>query len=53
MHCQYIRSIDRELIGEEDTFLSLSIGDLKAETESGIVAVKDQELQIKCHAKNI
>jgi hypothetical protein len=34
MHGQYIRNIDRQLIGEEDTFLWLSKGDLKAETES-------------------
>ena len=32
------RNIDRQLIGEEDTFLWLSKGDLKAETESEIVA---------------
>jgi len=38
MHGQYIRNIDRQLISEEDTFLWLSKGDLKAETESEIVA---------------
>jgi hypothetical protein len=38
MHGQYIRSLDRQLISEEDTFLWLSKGDLKAETESEIVA---------------
>ena len=32
MHGQYIRNIDRQLISEEDTFLWLSKGDLKAET---------------------
>jgi len=37
MHGQYIRNIDRQLISEEDTFLWLSKGDLKAETESEIV----------------
>ena len=42
MHGQYIRNIDRYLIGEEDTFLWLSKGDLKAETESEIVAAQDQ-----------
>ena len=31
MHGQYIRNIDRQLISEEDTFLWLSKGDLKAE----------------------
>ena len=41
MHRQYIRNIDRQLISEEDTFLWLSKGDLKAETESEIVAAQD------------
>jgi hypothetical protein len=53
MHGQYIRSIDKQLISEEDTFLWLSKGDLKAETESEIVAAKDQALQTKCHATKI
>ena len=44
---QYIRNIDRQLISEEDTFLWLSKGDLKAETESEIVAAQDQALQTK------
>jgi len=48
MHGQYIRNIDRQLISEEDTFLLLSKGDLKAETESEIVAAQNQELQTKC-----
>ena len=39
MHGQYIRYIDRQLISEEDMFLWLSKGDLKAETESEIVAL--------------
>jgi hypothetical protein len=47
MHGQYIRNIDRLLISEEDTFLWLSKGDLKAETESEIVAAPDQVLQTK------
>ena len=47
MHGQYIRNIDRQLISEEDTFLWLSKGDLKAETESEIVAAQDQALQTK------
>jgi hypothetical protein len=45
MHGQYIRSIDKHLISEEDTFLWLSKGDLKAETENEIVAAQDQALQ--------
>ena len=43
MHGQYI-NIDRQLISEEDTVLWLSKGDLKAETESEIVAAQGQAL---------
>jgi len=53
MHGQYIRNTDRQLISEEDTFLWLSKGDLKAETESELVAAQDQTLQTKCYATNI
>ena len=53
MHGQYIRNIDRELISEEDTFLWLSRGDLKAETESEIVAAQDQAIQTKYYATKI
>jgi len=53
MHGQYIRNIDRQLIGEEDTFLWLSKGELKAETESEIVAAQDQALQTKYYAAKI
>ena len=53
LHGQYIRNIDRELISEEDTFLWLSKGDLKAETESEIVAAQDQALQTKYYATKI
>jgi hypothetical protein len=42
---QYIRSLDRQLISEGDTFLRLSRGDLKEETESEITAAQDQALQ--------
>jgi hypothetical protein len=41
MYGQYIRYIDRQHINEEDTFLWLSKGDLKAEIESEIVAALD------------
>ena len=53
MHGQHIRNIDRELLREEDTFLWLSKGDLKAETESEIVAAQDQALQTKYYATKI
>jgi len=44
--------MDRKLISEEDTFLLLSRGDLKEETESEITAAQDQALQNKYHATN-
>jgi hypothetical protein len=53
MHGQYVRSIDNHLISEEDAFLWLSKGDLKAETESEIVAAQNQALQTKYHATQI
>ena len=53
MHGQYIRNIDRQLINEEDTCLWLSKGDLKAETESEIVAAQDLALQKIYHATRI
>jgi len=53
MHGQYIRNIDRQLIGEEDTFLWFSKGDLKAETESEMVAPQDQAIQTKYYATKI
>ena len=53
MHWQYIRKIDRQLISEEDTFLWLSKGDLKADTESEIVAAQDQALKMKYYATKI
>jgi hypothetical protein len=42
---KYTRSMDRQLISEADTFLWLSRGDLKGETESKIIAGQDQALQ--------
>jgi len=53
MHGKYIRNIDRQLISEEDTFLWLSKGDLKAETENEIVAAQDQALKTKYYATKI
>ena len=53
MHGQYIINTDRQLISEEDTFLWLSKGDLKAETESEIVAAQDQAIQTKYYATKI
>jgi hypothetical protein len=53
MHGQYTRSTDKQPISEEDTFLWLSKGDLKAETESEIVAAQDQALQTKYNATQI
>ena len=52
MHGQYIKSIARQFINEEDMF-SMSREDLKAETESGIVAAQDQAIQTKYHTTKI
>jgi hypothetical protein len=38
MHGQHIRGVGRQLIAEEDTFLWLSMEDLKVETGSKIIA---------------
>ena len=48
-----LRNIDRQLISDEDTFLWLSKGDLKAETESEIVAAQEQALQTKYYETKI
>jgi len=53
MHGQHTRNIDTQLISEEDTFLWLSKGDLKAETESEIMASQDQALHTKYYATKI
>ena len=47
MHDQYISSMYRQLIREENAFLWPSRGDLKAECESEIIAAQDQALQTK------
>jgi hypothetical protein len=51
-HGQYIISIDKQLISEEDTFLWMSRGDLKAEAEIEIIA-QYQVLPTKYHATKI
>jgi len=53
MHGQYIVSVDRQLIGAEDTLLWLLRGELKGETESEIMAAQDQVLLTKHHATKI
>ena len=45
--------IERELIDEEDTFLWLSRGELKGETESEITAAQYEAIQTKYHATKI
>jgi hypothetical protein len=45
--------MDRQLISEEYTFLWLLKGDLKAETESEIVAAQDQALNMKYYATEL
>jgi hypothetical protein len=53
MHAECIRSTDRQLIREEDTFLWLARGDVKLETEHEIIAAQGQALQTKYHVTNI
>jgi hypothetical protein len=53
MHGQNIRNMDRQLISEEDTFLWLSKGYLKAEAKSIIVATQDRALNRKYYAAKI
>jgi len=48
-----LKNIDRQLISEEDTFLWLSKGVIKAETESEIVAAQDQAIQAKYYPTKI
>jgi hypothetical protein len=50
---QYIMSIDRQVISEEDAFVWLLNGDMTAETESEILKANDQALQHKCHATEV
>jgi hypothetical protein len=53
MHGHYTRSVDRQFISEEDTFLCLLREDLKGETESEIIAAQDQAIQTKYHVTKI
>jgi hypothetical protein len=53
MHGQYSRTRERQLTSKEDTFLRLSRGDLKKETESETIAAQDQALETKYHVINI
>ena len=53
MHGQYIRSTDRQLISEDDTFLCLLWEDRKGKTESEIIAAQDQALQAKYRETNL
>jgi hypothetical protein len=50
---RYIRSIDKQIFSEDDMLLLLSRGDVKAETESEVVAAKEQALKTKYHATKI
>jgi len=53
MHDQYIRSMDRQLIINEDTFPLLSRGDLKGESVNEVIAIQDQASKTKYHATKI
>jgi hypothetical protein len=50
-HC--IRNTDRQIISEDITFVWIWWKDLKAETESELMATQDQVLQTKYHATKI
>jgi len=50
LHGQYIKSVDRQLIGGEDTLLRLLRGDLKGETK---IAQQDQTFQTQYHSTKI
>jgi hypothetical protein len=53
MHGQYIKKMDKQLISEAVIFLWLSKGDLKAETESKIVAAEDQALNTVASSRTL
>jgi hypothetical protein len=51
MNGQCVRCINTQLISEKDTFLCISRGNLKAETEDELEAVQEQVYQNKYYAK--
>jgi len=51
MDGHYIRNTDRQLVGEEETFLWLSRGDLKGEIEIEITAAQDLALKKQTQRK--
>ena len=53
MHGQYFRSLDRQLIIEEETFLWVSKEYLIEETESEKLAAQDHSLQTKYQATKV
>jgi hypothetical protein len=48
-----IHYLEAQLINENDTFLWITEGDVKAETESEIIAVQDKALNSKYYATKI
>ena len=50
---QYIRSVDRQLIGGDDTLLWLWKVDQKEETRREILAAQDEAFQTKYHSTKI
>jgi hypothetical protein len=47
---QCVRSINRQIISEKDTFLWIPRGNLKAETEGEIITVREQVYENKYYA---
>jgi hypothetical protein len=50
MSGQYVRSINRQIISEKDTFLLIPRGNLKAETEGEVITVRELVYQNKYYA---
>lgn len=51
MHGQYFKSIDRWLVSEDDTFVWMLRGDMKAETGSEIISAQGLALHITCNKR--